>query len=288
VHLLSTTDREEAAVDCLRLLYAGLPAGNSALTVFNSRDSRGRNALHTAAEGGRILLLRSLVSTLGSAGLLEEDNNGVTPFDILYKALAASSSGPELNVMREHPAAKPVQRAALRTKDELQSVISHLEGKLSQADLRSLARRRGTATGSVTVADTTDASATSSGPLQSSDVAPVPASSLGQPADKSGTTSLIPNTDPWREADVAEDETYVYCDEIDTADSTPSGSGLVTSSEPFRAELRVGDLSMAGVSAEMPLEHPSLLASRSSSLGLDLQPAGIHLPPDALRLSRQR
>jgi hypothetical protein len=292
LHVLSAAEDESRAIACLDVLLPALPEGSGMPTANCSRDLRGRNAFHTAAEAGRLQLLRALAGRLVCAGLLEEDDHGCAPADLLFAMLASASSSDEA-ASQDAPRGEALNAPRPARKD-VEELLAFLEGKLGPSEQRAWARRRGTRRlPPPPILPSAALSSVGAGaePI-SGDTIAVPSSALAHAASlrlvigASGAAPLHPGLDLWSgEEAVAEDDAYAYVESEAAEQSAPTRN--CDTLEPGLMGV-AGSVGATSASV-LPPSHPQLAAARSSSLGLDLQPpGGIHVPPDALRLSRQR
>ena len=269
VHLLACAP-DDAALTCLQLIAAEQPP--AVLQALASRDNQGRNAAHHAAEARSPALLRGLTVVLGSSILVEADNNGDTPLDLLAAAVAAS-----LTVNSTRTLGLPESPVPRHDSLILEALLTELEQKLSPSEVRLQARRRARGAG---VSST----------LPSVSLEPTPAEGALRSSANVGPFEAVVDS---REDDVvADDEDYQYVDDA-TYERT---SALRTSSLGLELRRRISgnDTASVGVfesSIPPPPSGPPLFGTqRSSSLGIDESAVSgaVHLPPDALGLSRQR
>jgi len=246
VHLLAHVTDSASAVTCLRHLTALQPS--TILQAFTGRDVEGRNPAHLSARAHNTALLRELFSIFGASMFIEEDNHGETPLDLLYAPATPHRPFEYLDAARSLP-----QRPSFESERQL-ALIADLEGSLTPAENRSLARRRGLLqTAGIPVnADTLAHARTSAGAT----VTEAPSAAAASIANQQEHLPSVEHVTD--EGLVAEDETYEYVpDEAPAAGLTGIAADDLPASLDSELRRRVSDLGVAGLSAPPPPPRPT-------------------------------
>lgn len=298
-HLIAEAPDADRAVACLRLLTAARPPAT--LETLSGRNSQGRNAAHTAAHARAIPLLREVTGALGTALLIEEDNHGETPLDVLSRIAALPAPG-VLGVAAGSASATPGPES-----ERLVALLDELEKKLTPAEARVHARRRARdlhGSGSAASARTATeprggaAAVTAAEPLAGASSAPVVSGLPGDAAvvavtggAASAAFKLPASVDLWHDDAVAEDDAYEYTEDTPAAAAAPGGAADAAALGMELRRRASGEEAAASLLPPPPPPGPPVFGThRSSSMGIDESalPSGVLLPPDALGLSRQR